>query len=344
MKIALVSTPFVAVPPRGYGGTELIVHELERGLSACHEVSLFATGDSRGRRVRALFRKPVWPPDPAVDLEHCRWVSQAIRAEHFDVVHAHTPSLLQFATELGSPLVYTLHHAHDEKLSELYRQHPEVRFVAISARQAALEPDIPCEVVYHGLDPARYRLGRGQGGYAAFLGRLSPAKAPELAIAAARAAEVPIHLAGEFHAIDTTPQWEARTRRALGSPGVFHLGEVSGVRKQRFLGGARALLMPIKWEEPFGLVMLEAMLCGTPVIAFPRGAVPEIIDEGVTGFLVENTMEMASVLARLEGFDRLACRRRAEQRFPALEMVNGYVRVYASASSWRGAWETAYVG
>jgi glycosyltransferase involved in cell wall biosynthesis len=344
VRIALVSTPFVAVPPHGYGGTELVVHELERGLTALgHEVSLFATGNSLGKDVRSLFLRPVWPPDPAKELEHCRWATGAIAAEHFDVVHAHTPALLRFAGALGTPLVYTIHHAHEDRLTKIYRSHPEVRYVAISTRQAALDADLHCEVVHHGLDAARYRLGQGVGGYAAFLGRLAPAKAPELAIAAAEQAGVPIKLAGEFHAIDGDPAWEAKLRRALTSPAVTELGEVRGERKGRLLRDARALLMPVMWEEPFGLVMLEAMLCGTPVVAFPRGAVPEVVDQGVTGFLVKSTEEMAEALSSLDGFDRAACRRRAEQRFSASRMVSGYERVYATVTH-LGAGEATYAG
>ena len=342
MRIALVSTPFATVPPRGYGGTELVVHELERTLGASgHQVTLFATADSQGEDVRALFRTPVWPPDADADLAHCAWAAHGITTGRFDVVHAHTPALLRFASALGTPLVYTLHHAHDDRLSRLYRRRPEVSYVAISARQAKLEPSLRCTVVPHGLEPARYALGRGEEGYAAFLGRLSPAKAPELAIAAARRAGVLIALAGELHTIDSTKAWRAELRRALAGPGVIHLGEVVGEQKTRFLGGARALLMPVVWEEPFGLVMIEAMLCGTPVIAFPRGAVPEVVDEGVTGFLVENPDAMAAALSRLDGFDREACRRRAAERFSVTRMARGYERVYARARRRLG--EVTYV-
>ncbi|HEX7622149.1 MAG TPA: glycosyltransferase family 4 protein [Anaeromyxobacteraceae bacterium] len=349
MRIALVSTPFAAVPPRGYGGTELVVHELARGLSAAgHQVTLFATGDSRGPDVRWLFERPVWPPAEQAELRHCAAAARAIAQEGFDVVHAHAPAMLALAPGLGAPVVYTLHHAHDERLTRCYTRRPLVTYVAISARQAALEPELACELVHHGLDPTRHPPGDGRRDDAVFLGRLSPCKGPELAIEAARAAGVAIRLAGEVHAADATPEWAGRLRAALTLPRVEHLGPVSGERKLELLGGARALLMPILWEEPFGLVMIEAMLCGTPVIAFPRGAAPEIIDEGLTGFLVDSSEEMAAVLGQLRGFDRTACRRRAGERFGAGRMVRDYERVYRRvAAAWapaNGVEEPGYAG
>lgn len=350
VRIALVSTPFVSVPPRGYGGTELVVHELARGLVAAgHHVTLFATGDSRGPDVRFVFPRPVWPPEHQAELHHCSAAARAIAGERFDVVHAHAPAMLAFAEELRVPTVYTLHHVRDERLTRAYLRHPGVRYVAISARQGQLEPELACQVVHHGLDIARYPAGRGERDDAVFLGRLVPCKAPELAIAAARGARLPIRLAGTVHPRDASPKWQAELVAALARRGVQHVGTVGGERKMELLGGARALLMPLRWEEPFGLVMVEAMLCGTPVIAFPRGAAPEIVDEGVTGFLVEDEDEMAAALARLRRFDRVACRSRAQARFSAGRMVRDYELIYASAAAAaglgpQGPEETSYAG
>jgi glycosyltransferase involved in cell wall biosynthesis len=349
VRIAVVSPPFVAVPPRAYGGTELVVYELTRGLRAAgHQVTLFATGDSLGDDVRYVYPRPVWPPDREAERAHCAHAARVIAKERFDVVHAHTPALLEVAADLGAPCVYTIHHERETRRTQAYLARPDVHYVAISGRQAALVPELACEVVHHGLDPRQYPLGRGKGGYAAFLGRLSPCKAPEVAIAAAVSAGVPLRLAGEVHLCDASPEWRKAFVAALGRRGVSHLGSVGGRRKVRFLGAACALLMPLRWEEPFGLVMIEAMLCGTPVIAFPRGASPEIVDEGITGFLVEGEADMAAALTRLGGFDRAACRRRAVARFSAARMVAEYERVYARAAAGgsvsRGVEGSTYAG
>lgn len=334
VRIALVSTPFLSVPPRGYGGTELVVHDLEVGLSSAgHEVTLLATGDSRGADVRALYPKASWPPDPAHDQAHSRWAAEIIARERFDVVHAHTPALIGLAGRIEAPVVYTIHHARDERLSALYQRRPTVRYVAISARQAELEPGLRCEVIHHGLDPARYPAGRGQGGYAAFLGRLAPCKAPEVAVWAARRAGLPIRVAGAVHEGDAKPAWEAELRRALRGEGVTHVGPVGGARKAEFLRGARALVVPLRWEEPFGLVLIEAMLCGTPVAASARGSAPEIVDEGVTGFLARREDDLPEALARAATLDRAACRRRALARFGAARMVAEYERVYGAVAA-----------
>jgi glycosyltransferase involved in cell wall biosynthesis len=336
VRIALVSTPFVAVPPRGYGGTELIVHELQRGLvCAGHDVTLFATGDSEGPDVRWVQERAVWPPDLSAELEHAHFAAREIAREGYDLVHAHVPSIVAEAQSLGAPLIYTLHHAHDDRLSRLYRRSsPSVRYVAISARQAALEPALRCDVVHHGLDPERHPLGRGDGGYALFIGRLSSCKAPDVAAEAARAAGVELAIAGELHDEPANPPgWAERVEHFLTWPGIRRVGRVGGERKFALIGGARALLMPLRWEEPFGLVMIEAMLCGTPVIAFRRGSTPEVIDEGVTGFLVDDATQMADALRRVGELDRSACRRHARARFSAARMARDYLRVYHAALS-----------
>jgi glycosyltransferase involved in cell wall biosynthesis len=349
VRIAIVSTPFVAVPPRSYGGTELVIHELVRGLAARgHEVTLFATGDSRAPRLRYVFRRASWPPDPAKEARHCAGVARALARERFDVIHAHLPGLLAAGVDRIAPVVHTLHHDHQEPLTELYLRHPAVRYVAISEHQARLEPRLACHVVHHGLSPSHHPPGHGEGDYALFLGRLSPCKGPDAAVEAALGAGVPLRLAGSVHAADATPGWAASLERALARPGVLHVGPVGGARKTALLGAARALLMPIRWDEPFGLVMIEAMLSGTPVVAFPRGAAPEIIDEGVTGFLVDGVEEMSAVLARLGGFDRMACRRRAQARFGAARMIHEYERIYALAAAGAravaGVAESSYAG
>jgi glycosyltransferase involved in cell wall biosynthesis len=334
VRIALVSTPFVPVPPAAYGGTELIVHELQRGLLAAgHQVTLFATGDSEGPDVRWLFERAAWPPSERAGQLHARAAAAELAAGGWDLVHAHVPAFLPFAAVPPAPVVYTLHHARDEALAALYRECRRVEYVAISARQARLHPELRCHVVHHGVSLDAYPAGDGRGGHALFIGRLSWCKGPDVAVEAARLAEVELVVAGEAHEEpENPPGWTATIEAALARPGVRRVGAIGGERKRRLLGGARALLMPIRWEEPFGLVMIEAMLAGTPVVAFRRGAAPEVVDEGITGFLVgESPAEMADALRRVRTLDREACRRQAQRRFSSRRMVADYLRVYHAA-------------
>ncbi|HET9595290.1 MAG TPA: glycosyltransferase family 4 protein [Anaeromyxobacteraceae bacterium] len=337
MRIALVSTPFAAVPPRGYGGTELVVAQLERGLAAAgHQVTLFATGDSGGADVRWVYERPVWPIDARAELVHCRAAAHAIARGRFDVVHAHAPQLLRWERLLGAPLVHTLHHARDERLLTLYRDHPGVRYVAISRRQAQLVPELSCSVIHHGLDPGSFPAGAGEGGFALFLGRLSHSKGLDLAVRAAAEAGLELVVAGAVHGEpDDPPTWREQVAEMLSRPGVRAVGPVAGRVKRELLGGARALLMPIRWEEPFGLVMIEAMLSGTPVVATRRGAAPEVVEDGSTGFLVEGEDELGPALRRTAAIDRAACRRRARERFGAARMVDDHLRLYRAVAAAR---------
>jgi glycosyltransferase involved in cell wall biosynthesis len=340
MKIALIAPPFVAVPPTRYGGTELVVASLADGLTECgHDVTVYATGDSAVRTpVRHLYDEPIWPPNPWDEANHAAFaVGDIVGATPpFDVVHAHTPMALPLARFVEAPMVYTLHHDRLEDLAQYYsRSSARVVTVAISASQRDRIPEAnPNWVVHHGIDVGLYPPGSGRGGYAAFLGRLSREKGPQHALRAARAAGVPLRMAGrphwndhEFYAREVEP--------LLIEAGVDLIGEVGHAAKHALLGGAIATLFPIAWEEPFGLVMIESMLCGTPVIAFPRGAVPEVIDEGETGFIVENEEQMADTLARIAGepasFDRAACRARAATRFSIDRMVERYLQIYRHA-------------
>jgi glycosyltransferase involved in cell wall biosynthesis len=336
VRIAVVSTPFVAVPPPCYGGTELVVHALAAALRRLgHEVTLFATGDSRWPGVRALFRRAVWPPDPYSELLHARFAAREIAAGAFDVVHAHVPALLAFADELGTPLVYTVHHARDPTLARLYAACPGAIRVAISARQAALAERPPAAVVHHGLETDMYpACGRG-GDAAFFLGRLSWVKAPDVAVEAARRARLPIVVAGRAHACDDAPAgWAERVLEpALRSPGVTWVPGAALAVKRRLFARSRALLVPLRWEEPFGLVMIEALLAGCPVVAERRGAAPEIVEEGADGFLVSGPAQMAAALRRAAALDRRAIQARARRRFSAARMARDYVALYTAAAA-----------
>ncbi len=339
VRIALVSTPFVPLPPPTYGGTELVVDALVRALGRMgHEVTVFATGDSHAPRLHSVFARAVWPPDPYAELVHCRAAAREIARGRFDVVHSHAPATLAFADELGAPLVYTIHHAADAALARYYASVPSsIRRVAISAKQAELVSPAPDAVIHHGLDPSMYP-DRGAGGdLAFFLGRLSWVKAPDVAVEAARRAGLRIVVGGSPHPEDAPPRWyEDVLEPALRAPGVSWIPAVDLAAKRRLFATVRALLVPLRWEEPFGLVMIEALLAGCPVIASARGSAPELVLHGEDGFLVPAAAgpdEMADALDAARGLDRAAIQARARIRFSADRMARDYVSVYRAAGA-----------
>src|SRR5690606_13231771 len=337
MRIALVSTPFVAVPPRDYGGTELVVYELAEGLVAAgHDVVLFETGDSRTTaRLEWLLPHAFWPPESLAALNHSSWAMARVVQDGFDVVHVHSAEALALARLAPDiPMVYTIHHERDALCSAYYPFFPDVYYVTISERQRQLEVPLPhVRTIHHGLDASRYAGPTRAGDYVCFIGRLSRPKGPHVAIDVAERAHVPIVVGGAIHAEDEPRGFaEREVLPRLGRPHVRYLGKVGMEQKSEVLRGARALLMPLAWEEPFGLVMIEAMLCGCPVVAFPRGSAPELIEEGVTGFLVPDADAMVETIrSRLDGFDREACRRRAAERFGRDRMVADHVAWYREA-------------
>ena len=334
MRIAMISTPFLAVPPKKYGGTELMVYELVEGLVARgHEVVLFATGDSQtSAELRFAYHEAQWPPNSAADIYHISSAMDQISNGEFDVIHAHSATALGFSRLLSEiPMVYTLHHHRVDELSNFYRHFPRVHYVAISERQKELEVSLPnCDVIYHGLDCDRFEVTETSDNYVCFIGRFSEEKGPHIAIDAARMAGLPICVAGEAHPPDiefARREMESRLRE----PHVKWPGCVGVAEKVPLLKNARALLTPIMWEEPFGLIIIEAMLSGCPVVAFPRGSVPELIDNGVTGYIVDSPQEMADVIrpgGPLDHFDRLRCRTHAVTRFSRDRLVADHIRLY----------------
>ena len=342
MRIAMISTPFVAVPPRDYGGTELVVHELVEGLlDRGHDVTLFATGDSRTRApLRSLYARAQWPPEGIIDLNHCSWALGEVAQGGFDLIHAHSaPALALGRLVPDTPLVYTLHHVQQPVLSEYYRHFPEVAFVAISEDQARRETGArEVTVIHHGLDPDRYRWTERPGPHVCFIGRFAREKGPHVAIDAASLAGVPIRIAGEAHPPDrdyACTQVEPR----LQAGHVTWLGCIGTEQKVPLLRDARALLAPIDWNEPFGLTLIEAMLSGCPVVAFGLGSIPELIEPGVTGFIATSLEDMARLIrpgGPVDRLDRRLIRTVAVRRFNHRRMAADYEDLYTTRASLAG--------
>jgi glycosyltransferase involved in cell wall biosynthesis len=338
MRIAMISTPFVAVPPRDYGGTELVVYELVEGLlDRGHDVTLFATGDSRTRApLRSLYARAQWPPEGFTELNHCSWALHEVAEAEFDVIHAHSAAALALGRLVpDTPLVYTLHHVHEPALSEYYRHFPEVAFVAISEDQARRETGAAqMTVIHHGLDPGRYRWTEHPGSYVCFIGRLAREKGPHAAIDAAALAGVPIRVAGEVHPPDREYA-RVQVEPRLQGPHVTCLGCIGTEQKVPLLRDARALLAPVAWNEPFGLTLIEAMLSGCPVVAYGLGSIPELIEPGVTGFIAGSLEDMVRLIrpgGPVDRLDRRVIRAVATRRFNHRRMAAEYEDLYCARS------------
>ncbi|HEX6207929.1 MAG TPA: glycosyltransferase family 4 protein [Actinomycetota bacterium] len=336
MRIAQVSPPWVAVPPKGYGGIEWVVSLLADGLAERgHDVTLFATGDSQTKaRLEYVFEAA--PGSTAInsiwhDTVHQMLVHRDLG--RFDVLHHHTPfSALVAAMCHDVPVVHTLHGDFTPQFRLLYEQVADrLTFVAISESQRAAMPELRYGgVVYNGIDLGLYPFRSEKEEFLCFIGRANPDKGAHRAVLAARAAGMPLVMAVKMAHPVEREHWTREVEPLLG-PDVTVLGEISVEEKADLMSRARAVLFPIDWPEPFGLVMTEAMACGTPVIATPRGAVPEVIADGRTGFLVSvegYPEEAAGAIGRLGEIDPEACRSHVAERFSKESMVEGYERVF----------------
>lgn len=332
MKVGLLAPPWAAIPPPGYGGTESVVYQLARGLSAAgHEVVLYATGDSTVQ-VPLLYAMAAADWDRIghgeVELPHVMHGYEALAG--CDVIHDHT--LLGPAWALASGrerVVTTCHGPFSGELRAIYRRYGRrMPVIAISRDQAAHAPEITVgRVIHHGLDPDEYPVGRGHGGYLLFLGRMTPDKGVREAVLAARVSGEPLVIAAKTRE-PAEKAYFAEQVMPLLTDDVHVVGEVTGAAKLSLLASAKALLNPIQWAEPFGLVMIEAMACGTPVIACPNGAAPEIIESGRTGFLCSDPAELVDAIHRVDQLDRDACRAAIVQRFSTARMIDDHLALY----------------
>lgn len=335
MRIAQIAPLTEAVPPKLYGGTERVIHWLVEELVALgHDVTLFASGDSR----TSAKLQPFWPRALRLDgsirdpyslhvsmLEHVRR-----QADAFDVLHFHLDYFpFSLFSRQPTPFVTTLHGRLDlPEMQPVFDTFSSVPVVGISNAQRRPLPQARwMKTIHHGLPENLFVPAPIKPSYFAFLGRISPEKRVDRAIRIAEACGIPLKIAAKVDRADRD-YFEVEIRPLLASPNVEFIGEIADKDKSEFLGGAVALLTPIDWPEPFGLVMIEAMACGTPVIAFNRGSVPEIIDEGVTGFIVEDEAGAIGAVDRLSHLSREGVRRRFEERFTARRMALDYLSVY----------------
>ncbi|HVZ22699.1 MAG TPA: glycosyltransferase family 4 protein [Vicinamibacterales bacterium] len=335
MRIAIVSPPFIATPPSRYGGTELFVATLARELHACgHAVTVYTNGESRlPCEIRWRYRDAEWPLTDATrahlkNADHTAWAIRDASATA-DVIHLNDIVGVPFTRFIDIPVVLTIHHPHEPPLSEQYSRYPEIDYVAIAGWLAAREPMPKVHVVRHGISLDDYAPSVEKDDYVAFLGRMAPCKAPHLAIAAARAAGVSLKLAGEVQPA-FAEYWTTQVEPEIDGAQIEFVGDVDLEAKCRILSRARALLFPIEWEEPFGLVMIEAMACGTPVLAFRGGAVDEIVIDGVNGWACRDVADMAERIRTIDVAPE-TCREFVRARFGAGRMADEYVRVYESA-------------
>jgi glycosyltransferase involved in cell wall biosynthesis len=335
MRIAQVAPLHERVPPLYYGGTERIVSYLtEELIKQGHDVTLFASGDSitKGRLISPCDRS--LRLDPACEdrvAYHFLQLEQVLKnAAAFDILHFHIDYLhYPFCRRLGVPHVTTLHGRLDlPDLIPLYREFADMPVVSISDSQRAPLPWINWqETVYHGIPLDLYEYRQSQGNYLAFVGRISPEKRVDRAVEIAKRAKMKLKIAAKADAVDRR-YMETEIRPLLDHPLVEFVGEIGDKEKAELLGNAYALIFPIEWVEPFGLVMIEAMACGTPVVAFRRGSVPEVIDDNVTGFIVESVDDSLRALDKIAHFDRSRCRSVFEKRFSAARMAADYVKIY----------------
>jgi glycosyltransferase involved in cell wall biosynthesis len=335
MKIAQIAPLIESVPPRLYGGTERIVSYLTEELVRLgHDVTLFASGDSITSSELATCCTRALRLDPSVHdvVPHFMLMIDKVRerADEFDVLHFHI-DLFHFPLfrSLAARTLTTLHGRQDlGDLKPFYSRFSEMPLISISDDQRKPLPHANfVATIHHGIPSGQHRPSFGQGSYLAFLGRISPEKRPDRAIRIARAAGIPLKIAAKVDKVDED-YFRNDIAPLIAGGGVEFVGEINEREKTKFLGEAAALLFPVDWPEPFGLVMIESMACGTPVLAFRRGSVTEVIEDGVTGKLVDSEEEAVAALPAVLSYDRRMVRQRFEERFTATRMAKDYVGSY----------------
>ena len=348
MRIAQIAPLFESVPPKYYGGTERIVSYLtEELVRQGHDVTLFASGDSvtKAHLVACCRRSLRLDKHCSDQMAHHVLMLEKVsqRLEEFDCAHFHVDYLhYPLSRRAATPQVTTLHGRLDiPDLQPLYAEFRDMPVVSISNSQREPLPHANWRAtIYHGLPQDLYACNAAPGGYLAFVGRISPEKRVDRAIKIAREVGMPLKIAAKVDAVDQD-YFDEVVKPLLQHPLVEYVGEIGDGEKQEFLGCAIGLLFPIGWEEPFGLVMIEALACGTPVVAYRRGSVPEVLSDGKTGFIVDDIEGAIAAVRHLPELDRADCRESFERNFTASRMANDYVRLYERLASARLLRESA---
>jgi glycosyltransferase involved in cell wall biosynthesis len=333
MRVALIAPPFIPVPPVEYGGTELFIADLACGLQYLGvDVTVYTNGESTVQaKTRWLFEKSQWPiksDDDAQlkDIDHTTW-SIRDASEACDILHLNSALGLSCSRLSQLPFVYTMHHPTNRHLSAAYARLPEVHYVCISKDQCKRENLPNLDVIHHGIDLSKYRLQTEKQQYLSFIGRIAPIKGTHLAIEIAKRAGIPLKIAGEVQPM-YRDYFEAKVKPQIDGKFVEYIGRADLAAKNELLGNSLAMLFPIKWDEPFGLVMVEAMACGTPVLALRAGSVPEIVKDGISGYVSRNIDSLVRRIREMN-IPPHSVRRYVEENFSQERMARDYCALYS---------------
>jgi len=334
MRIALIVPPFISVPPKDYGGTELFAAQLAEGLARIGiDVVVYTNGESTVPvEKKWLYPTSLWPIDNEIhtdlrDVNHGAWAVQDA-AESCDIVHISNAPSLVHARFVDLPFVYTIHHSYNEGLSNLYSFYPDVWYVSISEFQKRLEHLPKLRTIHHGIDPSIYKPGTGKREHFVFLGRIAPVKGTHNAIEIAKRTGIPLKIAGEVQPMFKS-YFESKVKPHIDGKLIEYVGTADLATKNELLGASLGLLFPIEWDEPFGLVMIEAMACGAPVYALPGGSVPEIVKDGVSGYICASVDALVGRAKNAAQFDFAKVRQYVEREFSLTRMVQAYADLYA---------------
>ncbi len=335
MRVALIAPPLIAVPPADYGGTELFVAHLAIALQELGvEIVVYANGESTvAVDRRSIYERAEWPIKDAEkawirDLNHSSW-AMADAQRSCDVIHVQSAQAITFSRFVNRPMVLTLHGPHDPNFSELYSFFPDVHYVCISHAQCREETMPRIHTVHHGIDLTQYRLVERKQQYLSFIGRIAPLKGTHIAIDVAKRTGIPLKIAGDIQPVNRE-YFERKIKPHIDGTLVEYIGLADLATKNELLGNSMAMLFPIQWNEPFGLVMVEAMACGTPVLAMPGGSVPEIVQPGISGYICRSVTEMAKRTRDLN-LRPATVRAYVEENFSTSRTARASVQVYQLA-------------